>query len=110
MYVKNNFVKKYFGKKELYKICLSKFIFYKENGPDTAPSTSTIDHFIITPNLKKSVVQYETIPLHNNFSDHIPLLFTLNIDIEFHKTQVREIKPSIAWYKCINYNITQYLK
>ena len=62
------------------------YTYYRENGPDIAPSTSTIDHFIITPNLIKSIVQYETQPLHNNFSDHIPLLFTLNIDIKFHKT------------------------
>ena len=86
------------------------YTFYKENGPDIAPSTSTIDHFIISPNLIKSVVKYETRPLHNNFSDHIPLLLTLNIDIEFHKTYEKEFNPSVAWYKCSDDNITQYQK
>ena len=84
------------------------YTFYKENGPDMAPSTSTIDHFIITPNIKNSVVQYETQHLHNNFSDHIPLLITLKIDVEFHKTYEREFNPSVAWYKCSDDNITQY--
>ena len=32
------------------------YTFYKENGPDIAPSTSTIDHFIISLNLVKSIV------------------------------------------------------
>ena len=86
------------------------YTFYKENGPDTPPSTSTIDHFMISPNLIKSVVQYETWPLHNNFSDHIPLILTLNIDIEFHKTYEREFNPSVAWYKCSDENIKQYQK
>ena len=46
--------------------------------------------------------------MHNNFSDHIPLILSLNIDIEFHKTYEREFKPSVAWYKCSNDNIKQY--
>ena len=84
------------------------YTFYKENGPGKLPSTSTIDHFIMSPNLINSVVQYETRPLHNNFSDHIPLILTLNIDIEFHKTYEREFNPSVAWYKCNDMNIKQY--
>ena len=86
------------------------YTYYKENGPDKEPSTSTIDHFIITPNLKSSVVKYETLPLHSNFSDHIPLLLTLSIDIEYHKTYEREFNPSVAWYKCTDENILQYQK
>ena len=84
------------------------YTFFKENGPNIPPSTSTIDHFIISPNLINTVVEYETIPLHNNFSDHIPLKLTLKIDINFHKTYEREFNPTVAWYKCQDEDIKQY--
>ena len=47
------------------------------------PATfSTIDHFLISPNLGKIVTKYETIFSHNDFSDHFPLMLTLNINSE----------------------------
>ena len=84
------------------------YTYFRPNGPGDLPSTSTIDHFILSPNLINSVIQYETVPLHNNFSDHIPLKMSLNIDVEFHKTHMREFNPSVAWYKCKEDNIKQY--
>ena len=72
------------------------------------PSISKIDHFLISPNLINSVSCYESIFLHNNFSDHIPLMLKLNIDVKFHETYEREFKPSVAWHKCNNRSIDTY--
>ena len=33
----------------------------------TPPSTSTVDHFLVSPNLSNTVVQYETVFQHNDF-------------------------------------------
>ena len=72
------------------------------------PTTSTIDHFLISPNLKNTVSCYETMFLHNNFSDHHPLMLKLNIDVKFHETYEREFKPGVAWHKCNDVNINAY--
>ena len=69
------------------------------------PSISKIYHFLISPNLINSVSCYESIFLHNNFSDHIPLMLKLNIHVKFHETYEREFKPSVAWHKCNNRSI-----
>ena len=66
------------------------------------PTISTIDHFLISPNLKDSVISYESKQLFDNFSDHHPLVMSLNIDIKQHETTEREFKPRVAWRKCNN--------
>ena len=70
--------------------------------------TSTIDHFLISPNLKDSIISYNTMSLANNFSDHIPIMLTLKTEIEFHDTINRRFKPHVAWHKCSNANIDDY--
>ena len=70
--------------------------------------TSTIDHFLITPNLADKVVIYEAHTLHNNISDHVPLLLKLKIDVEHLKTYKRDFKPSVQWHKCNVNNVNHY--
>ena len=71
-------------------------------------SFSTLDHFIVTPNLEQSIVNYESIFLANNFSDHFPVLLQLNIDIDYHTMDKISRSPNVAWHKCNNENIEQY--
>ena len=61
---------------------------------------SVIDHFLISPNLIKTVECYEARTLPNNVSDHIPLKLNLKIDHEFHETQKRVFQPSVKWHNC----------
>ena len=72
------------------------------------PITSTIDHFLISQNLIKAVNCYEARTLYNNCSDHVPLIMSLDIDIEYHKTYEREYKPSVAWHRCNDNNLEYY--
>ena len=53
------------------------YIVERKGGP---PITTTIDHFLITPNLTDKVVSYESDTIYNNISDHIPLILKLKID------------------------------
>ena len=56
---------------------------------------STLDHFLISPNLISSVSNYETIDMYNNFSDHSPIMLSLNIDIDSFTTENRVFQPSV---------------
>ena len=71
-------------------------------------SNSKIDHFLISPSLKNSVKEYKTLLEYTNGSDHVPLVMKLDIDIQQHKTQQREFKPSVAWPKCDINSIGKY--
>ena len=71
-------------------------------------SNSKIDHFLISPSLKNSVMEYKTLIEYTNGSDHVPLIMKLDIDIQQHKTQQREFKPSVAWPKCDKNSIGKY--
>ena len=77
----------------------------RKGGP---PITSTIDHFLITPNLTDKVVSYESDTIYNNISDHIPLILKLKIDVEYLKTYKRDFKPSVQWEKCNSNHINHY--
>ena len=74
----------------------------------TPPSTSTIDHFLLSPNLVNTVVKYETVFQHNDFSDHFPVMLSLNIDVKYHETMKKEFTPCVAWHKCNDVNIESY--
>ena len=76
----------------------------------TPPTTSTVDHFLLSPNLTNTVTQYETVFQHNDFSDHFPVMLTLNINVNYQKTYKKEFKPSVAWHKCNDINIESYKK
>ena len=58
-------------------------------------SVSIIDTFIVSL-LKNSISAYKSEDKLCNGSDHVPLLLTLNIDIQSHMTHAREFKPSVA--------------
>ena len=55
-----------------------------------------------------SVVSYETIDSHNNFSDHLPLKLTLSIDVESLTTVERNFRPCVAWHKCNDTHLSNY--
>ena len=69
---------------------------------------STLDHFIVTPNLEHSVVKYESDFLANNFSDHIPIVLQVNVDIDYHKMHNITARPNVAWHRCNDENLAQY--
>ena len=71
-------------------------------------SYSTIDHFLISPNLKNAVEYYGAPTMYNNVSDHVPLRLNLNIDLEFHKTYKKEFNPAVQWHKCDDLKIGNY--
>ena len=47
-------------------------------------TTSTIDHFLISPALKDLVSDYKTEFVPSNFSDHKPVMLKLNMDVTYH--------------------------
>ena len=69
---------------------------------------STLDHFLISPNLISSVSNYETFDMYNNFSDHSPIMLSLNIDIESFNTENRLSQARVAWHKCNDDDIDNY--
>ena len=70
--------------------------------------TSTLDHFLISPAMKDLVSEYRADYSASNFSDHIPLILKLDMDISFLKTQKRQFKPSVAWHKCDSTHTDNY--
>ena len=74
----------------------------------THESFSTIDHFMVTPNLSDFIIKYETLETVNNFSDHIPILMQMNLDITYLQTVKRSIYPSVSWTKCTKEQIGRY--
>ena len=70
--------------------------------------TSTVDHFLISPNLKDSITSCNAVLLSNNFSEHTPIKLTLKAEVKFHDTINRRFKPHIAWHTYRNTNIDNY--
>ena len=75
---------------------------------DVPHMTSTIDHFLISPNLKDSITSYSAVFLANNFSDHTPIKLSLKAEVKYHEAINRRFKPHVAWHKCSNTNIDDY--
>ena len=48
---------------------------------DVPHMTSTIDHFLISPNLKDSITSYNAEFLDNNFSDHTPIKLSMKAEV-----------------------------
>ena len=67
-----------------------------ENMRVTPSTFSTIDHFLISPNLGDIVVSYDTLFLHNDFSDHFPLKLTLDINVENFKLEEKVFELCVA--------------
>ena len=63
---------------------------------------------MVTPNLSDFIIKYETLETVNNFSDHIPIIMEMNIDIEHLQTLKTTIPPTVAWNKCTKEHILRY--
>ena len=74
----------------------------------THESFSTIDHFMVTPNLSDFILKYETLETVINFSDHIPIIMHMDIDIEYLQTVKRSTSPSVSWIKCTEEHLSRY--
>ena len=69
---------------------------------------STIDHFLTSLNLCDAVKVYESLFIHNNFSDHIPVILELDINISYiQMTKNCRIRKT-NWDKCNAENIDNY--
>ena len=74
----------------------------------THESLSTIDHFMVTPNLSDFIIKYENWETVTNFSDHIPILMEMNIDIEYLQTAKISISPTTSWTQSSKDEISNY--
>ena len=63
---------------------------------------------MVTPNLSDFITKYETLETVNNFSDHIPIILHMDIDIEYLQTVKIPISPSVSWPQCSKEQITEY--
>ena len=63
---------------------------------------------MVTPNLSDFIIKYETLETVRNFSDHVPIIMKMNIDIEYLQTVKKTISPSVSWTKCTNEHISRY--
>ena len=63
---------------------------------------------LLSPSLKDSVSEYRSLIEFSNGSDHVPVILTLDIDINMHKIRDREFKPNVAWQKCDDACIGKY--
>ena len=71
-------------------------------------STTLIDHFILSDNLKECVKSYSTKNSIDNCSDHCGILLSLDLSCETLKPVQSERAPRVAWYKACLANIEEY--
>ena len=69
---------------------------------------STIDHFMVTQNLRESIIKYESVFMNSNFSDHVPICLEMQIDVSYHEAFERKCKTNVAWHKCTEVHIQNY--
>ena len=74
----------------------------------THESLSTIDHFMVTPNLSEFIIKYDTLETVKIFSDHIPVIMQMNIDIEYLQTIKKSISPTVSWTQSTKEHISKY--
>ena len=67
---------------------------------NSGESVSTLDHFLVTENLFSSINLYKSLLCPDDFSDHVPVMLNMNIDIEYHAETVRANTASTAWHRC----------
>ena len=68
--------------------------------------TSKIDHFLISDSLSHGFT-CKTIDNHL-YSDHIPVLLSLEIDASYNSFSERVYKSKPAWYKATDYELSMY--
>ena len=71
-------------------------------------SISTIDHCIVSSNLINDIYKYETMFIHNNFSDHLPLYLELELELLYVQPPKFSTSSKTNWHKCNDDNIHKY--
>ena len=56
------------------------------NIPKSNGCKSTVDHIMVTLNLRESIIKYESVFMNSDFSDHVPLCLEMQIDVSYHET------------------------
>jgi hypothetical protein len=75
---------------------------------DSGNAKSTIDHILVSDNLKDSLYSCYTVDNITNGSDHLSLMCNFKITIEYMQTPQRASAPKIAWYKASLVDIDMY--
>ena len=65
-------------------------------------------NFMVTQNLRESIIKYESVFINSDFSDHIPLCLELQIDFSCHKTSARKCKTNVTRHKCTEIHSETY--
>ena len=73
-------------------------------------SFSTIDHYIVSNNLSKDIYKYETMFMHNDFSDHFPLYLELKLEVSYVNVPNVNVQSKTNWHKSNGDNIHNYKK
>ena len=47
---------------------------------------STIYHFMVTHNLRESIIKYESVFMNSICSDHVPICLEMQIDMSYHES------------------------
>jgi len=75
----------------------------------SSSTESIIDHFIVSENMYRNLLDYRSIHDGNNLSDHAPILLSLNlVTSREHKCDVREYTKRPQWDKTTDSNIADY--
>ena len=69
---------------------------------------STIDHCIVSDNLRNNILRYESMFMHNNFSDHLPLYLELELELSYVQLPKATISSKTNWLKCSEDCIKMY--
>ena len=71
---------------------------------------STIYHFMVTQNLRESIIKYESVFMNSDFSDHVPICLEMQIDVSYHESFEHKCKTNVAWHKCTEVHIVYVIK
>ena len=69
---------------------------------------SKIDHAIVSENLCDLILQYKSLFLEDDFSDHVPILLQISVNTSYFKVKSRISKPRVAWHKANDQNHQSY--
>ena len=69
---------------------------------------STIYHFMVTQNLRESIIKYESVFMNSDFSDHVPICLEMQIDVSYHESFEHKCKTNVALHKYTEVHIENY--
>ena len=73
-------------------------------------SRSLIDHYCVTDNLFENITKYDTFCSVDNFSDHLALICTFNVDVSKMERTNQTFRQRAAWYKASESQIMDFTK